>query len=148
MSAIDDIQEAIRPTIESTGNVLEEVTLTPDGSSRLLTVIVDNEKSLNLDEITVVTKAISEILDGVKVLGDTPFTLEVTTPGLDRPLRHERHWKKNRGRLVNVTLKSGESIKGRIGDLVESVVTIDEKRIQLSDIGLAMIEVEFKKVGE
>lgn len=147
MSVIEEISAAINPAIQATGNVLEEILITPEGSGKLLTVIVDNEVHLNLDEITVVTKAISEILDTLDLFGETPFTLEVTTPGLDRPLRLPRHWKKNHGRLVTVTLNDGKKILGRIGDLGESNVMVDDSVIDFADIANAMIEIEFKKAG-
>ena len=147
MTIIEEISAAITASVEATGNVLEEVTLTPEGSSKILTIIVDNENHLNLDQITVVTKAISEILDTLEVLGETPFTLEVTTPGLDRPLTVPRHWKKNSDRLVSVSLKYGTKILGRIGALTDTGVMVDDSSIDFADIERAMIEVEFKKVG-
>jgi ribosome maturation factor RimP len=147
MTIIEEISAAITASVEATGNVLEEVTLTPEGSSKILTIIVDNENHLNLDQITVVTKAISEILDTLEVLGETPFTLEVTTPGLDRPLTVPRHWKKNSDRLVSVSLKDGTKILGRIGALTDTGVMVDDSSIDFADIERAMIEVEFKKVG-
>ena len=139
MTIIEEIAAAITASIEATGNVLEEVTLTPEGSSKLLTIIVDNENHLNLDQITVVTKAISEILDTLEVLGETPFTLEVTTPGLDRPLTLPRHWKKNHDRLVSVSLKDGTKVLGRIGSLTDTGVMVDDSSIDFADIERAMI---------
>lgn len=147
MTLIEDISQAIRPAIEASGNFLEEVTLTQDGSSQLMSVIVDNENHLNLDEVTVLTKAISEILDTLEVLGETPFTLEVGSPGLDRPLRQPRHWKKNHGRLVSVELSDGTKVLGRIGDLTDAGVIVDETTLNFADIDRAVIEIEFKKVG-
>ena len=147
MTLIEDISQAIRPAIEASGNFLEEVTLTQDGSSQLMSVIVDNENHLNLDEVTVLTKAISEILDTLEVLGETPFTLEVGSPGLDRPLTQPRHWKKNHGRLVSVELSDGTKVLGRIGDLTDDGVIVDETTLNFADIDRAVIEIEFKKVG-
>lgn len=147
MTLIEDISQAIRPAIEASGNFLEEVTLTQDGSSQLMSVIVDNVNHLNLDEVTVLTKAISEILDTLEVLGDTPFTLEVGSPGLDRPLTQPRHWKKNHGRLVSVELSDGTKVLGRIGDLTDAGVIVDETTLNFADIDRAVIEIEFKKVG-
>ena len=148
MTIIEEISAAISPAIEATGNVLEEVTLTPDGSSKLLTVIVDNENHLNLDQVTVVTKAISDLLDNLEVLGESPFTLEVTTPGLDRPLTLPRHWKKNHGRLVSVELTDGSKVLGRVGEVSDSGVAVGDSSIDFADIKRAMVEIEFKKVGE
>ena len=100
----EEISAAIRPAIEATGNYLEELTITSAGKVKILTVIVDSESHLNLDQVTAVTKSISEIVEALPALGDTPFTLEVTSPGLDRPLTKPRHWRKNLNRLVKITM--------------------------------------------
>jgi ribosome maturation factor RimP len=146
MSVIDEISAVIAPIVAASGNYLEEVTITPDGKSRILTVIVDSDTHLNLDQVTAVTREISDLLETLPALGDQPFTLEVTSPGIDRPLTQLRHWKKNHGRLVNLVLHDDKEVKGRIGDLAGDVIMIDEKEISLDDIKSAMIEIEFKSI--
>ena len=146
MSVIDEISAVIAPIVAASGNYLEEVTITPDGKSRILTVIVDSDTHLNLDQVTAVTREISDLLETLPALGDQPFTLEVTSPGIDRPLTQLRHWKKNHGQLVNLVLHDDKEVKGRIGDLAGDVIMIDEKEISLDDIKSAMIEIEFKSI--
>ena len=82
----EEISAAIRPIIEATGNYLEELTITTAGKVKILTVIVDSDAHLNLDQVTAVTKEISQVIEELPALGETAFTLEVTSPGLDRPL--------------------------------------------------------------
>ena len=79
-------------------------------------------------------------------MGETPFTLEITSPGLDRPLTKVRHWQKNINRLIKVVLLDGSEIKGRIIDVSEVSARVDEKNINYSDIKRATLEVEFKPV--
>jgi len=146
MSVIDEISAVIAPVVAASGNYLEEVTITPDGKSRILTVIVDSDTHLNLDQVTAVTREISDLLETHLALGDQPFTLEVTSPGIDRPLTELRHWKKNHGRLVSAIGIDGKEIKGRIGEVVDGVVVIGEHQIPLADIEKAMIEIEFKSI--
>ena len=146
MSVIDEISAVIAPVVAASGNYLEEVTITPDGKSRILTVIVDSDTHLNLDQVTAVTREISDLLETHPALGDQPFTLEVTSPGIDRPLTEVRHWKKNHGRLVNAIGIDGKEIKGRIGEVVDGVVVIGEHHIPLADIEKEMIEIEFKSI--
>ena len=145
MSVIEAVTEAIKPIIEASGIYLEEVTLT-GGSPTTLTVIVDSDTHLNLDQVTVVTKEISEILENLPELGETPFTLEVSSPGIDRPLTLPRHWRKNQGRLATIVLHNGNLVKGRIGDLSDSDIAIDEDVIPLADIAKAHVEIEFKSL--
>jgi ribosome maturation factor RimP len=114
----------------------------------MITVIIDGDIHLSLDQVTVATKAIGEIVKGIKSLGQTPFTLEVTSPGLDRPLTKPRHWRKNIGRLVKIVLLDRKEFKGRVKDVSEVSTTVDEQVVKFSDIKRATLEVEFKQVGK
>jgi ribosome maturation factor RimP len=138
------ISAAIRPTIEASGNYLEELTITTAGKVKILTVIVDSDSHLNLDQITAVTKEISEIVEGLAELGESAFTLEVTSPGIDRPLTKPRHWRNNFDRLVKITMVSGKDIEGRIGEATETTVLVGDQKVSFEDIKRAVLEIEFK----
>ena len=146
MTLLEEIAVAITPAIEAAGCYLEEVTLTPAGKRKIMTVIVDGDTNLSLDQVTAVSKEVSAIVEALPALGDTPFTLEVTSPGVDRPLTNPRHWRKNHGRLINVTLHDEKSVKGRIGDSTEIDVEIDSVKIAYAAIKRALIEIEFKSL--
>ena len=146
MTLLEEIAVAITPAIEAAGCYLEEVTLTPAGKRKIMTVIVDGDTNLSLDQVTAVSKEVSAIVEVLPALGDTPFTLEVTSPGVDRPLTNPRHWRKNHGRLINVTLHDQKSVKGRIGDSTEIDVEIDSVKIAYAAIKRALIEIEFKSL--
>ena len=148
MGKKEDISAAITPALEALGFYLEDVIIISAGRRSMLTVIVDGDTHLSLDQVTSATKAIGEIVESVQSLGETPFTLEVTSPGLDRPLTKVRHWQKNINRLVKVVLLDGLEIKGRIKDVNEVSATIDEKNISYSDIKRATLEIEFKPVSQ
>jgi len=140
----EEISAAIRPIIEATGNYLEELTITTAGKVKILTVIVDSDSHLNLDQVTAVTKEISLVIEELPALGESAFTLEVTSPGLDRPLTKPRHWRKNLDRLVKVTMTSGQVIEGRIGTATEATVLVGENSVSYEDIKRATLEIEFK----
>jgi ribosome maturation factor RimP len=146
MGKKEDISAAITPALEALGFYLEDVTIISAGRRSMLTVIVDGDTHLSLDQVTSATKAIGEIVESIQSLGETPFTLEVTSPGLDRPLTKVRHWQKNVNRLVKVVLLDGSEIKGRIKDVNEVSVIVDEKNINYSDVKRATLEIEFKPV--
>ena len=146
MGKKEDISAAITPALEALGFYLEDVTIISAGRRSMLTVIVDGDTHLSLDQVTSATKAIGEIVESVQSLGETPFTLEVTSPGLDRPLTKVRHWQKNINRLIKVVLLDGSEIKGRIKDVNEVSATVYEKNINYSDIKRATLEIEFKPV--
>lgn len=150
MSLAENLTEVLSPAIQRAAFVLEEVTVTPVGKRRLISVVIDREESNpSLDEVTSVSKVISEILDNYSQLGEMPFTLEVTTPGVDRPLTLPRHWKKNIGRLVKISPTQGEKLVGRISAFDGANVTLElnkeERVLSLSEISRAQIEIEFNR---
>ena len=150
MSLVNNLTELLTPAVTRAGFVLEEVTVTPVGKRRLVAVVVDcDDRNPSLDEVTVVSKEVSAILDNYTQMGEMPFTLEVTTPGIDRPLTQGRHWKKNVGRLVKITPKTGEKYIGRIASVKDNAVTIEikgkESEISFAEISRAQIEVEFNR---
>jgi len=150
MSLANNLIELIGPVITKAGFVLEEITVTPVGKRRLVVVVIDREESNpSLDEVTVVSKEVSAILDNYSQMGEVPFTLEVTTPGIDKPLVMPRHWKKNIGRLVKITPKQGEKYVARIKGYADDQVTLELKNeilvLTLSDVAKAQIEVEFNR---
>ena len=150
MSLVNNLTELLTPAVTQAGFVLEEVTVTPIGKRRLVAVVVDCEdRNPSLDEVTVVSKEVSAILDSYTQMGEMPFTLEVTTPGIDRPLTLGRHWKKNIGRLVKITPKTGDKYIGRIASVKDNAVTIEikgkESEISFAEISRAQIEVEFNR---
>lgn len=156
MAIKDQIAELITPALHQAGYFLEEVNLVTPGSHRIVTVIVDGESALNLDQVTVASKIVSELMDEAAFMGETPFTLEVTSPGIDRPLTLPRHFAKNVTRLLKVTQNDGVVVTGRItsntdSDLTLSVVEKKETKevvIALADIKRAVVEIEFNRKDE
>ena len=148
MGKKEEISAAITPALSDLGFYLEDITITSAGRRSMLTVIVDGDTHLSLDQVTVATKAISEIVENIQSLGQAPFTLEVTSPGLDRPLTKPRHWRKNIDRLVKIVLLDGKEVKGRVKDATEISATVDEQVVKFSDIKRATLEIEFKQAGK
>jgi ribosome maturation factor RimP len=148
MSNKEQVAAAITPAIESLGFYVEDIAITSAGKRSMLTVIVDGDTHLSLDQVTVATKAISEIVENLPTLGNSPFTLEVTSPGLDRPLTKPRHWQKNKDRLIKIILINDKEITGRIKDSTQSAVTVDEQVINFADMKRATLEIEFKQVNK
>ena len=106
MALKDQISELVTPAVSDQGFYLEDVHVATPGSHRIVTCIVDGDASLNLDQVTTVSRVISELLDEAAFMGETPFTLEVTSPGVDRPLTQPRHFAKNIDRLLKIIYKA------------------------------------------
>jgi ribosome maturation factor RimP len=129
------------------GLVVEAVELTPAGNRRLLRVAVDKDGGVTLDDVADATRVVSRALDESDVMGEQPYTLEVSSRGADRPLTLPRHWRRNRGRLVKVVTDDGQAVTGRIGDSDDDGVTLDvdgsPRRIGYADVRTAKVQVEF-----
>lgn len=153
MSLTQSITDLISPAVTDAGFYLEEVQIASPGSHRTVTCVVDGPTPLNLDQVTVVSRVISELLDSADFMGETPFTLEVTSPGVDRPLTEVRHWTKNLTRLIKTTLNDGTVIIGRLTEFNETSATLVENikgriknhSVAFSDIKRAVVEIEFNR---
>lgn len=153
MALKDQISELVTPAVSDLGFYLEDVHVATPGSHRIVTCIVDGDASLNLDQVTSVSRIISELLDEAAFMGETPFTLEVTSPGVDRPLTQPRHFKKNADRLLKVIKLDGSEITGRILSNSDHDVTLTvavkketlEQTISLAEIKRAVVEIEFNR---
>ena len=156
MALKDQIAELITPALQEAGYYLEDINVVSPGNHRIVTVIVDGEAALNLDQVTVASKLVSELVDEAPFMGETPFTLEVTSPGIDRPLTLPRHFTKNVSRLLKVTQNDGVVVTGRITSNTDLDVTLSvvEKKVTkdvtilLADIKRAVVEIEFNRKDE
>ena len=131
---------------------VEAVEVTPAGKRRVLRVAVDKDGGVTLDDIAEATKEVSRVLDGPDgsdVMGEQPYTLEVTSPGTDRPLTHPRHWRRNQGRLVKATLADGRTVTGRITDSDDTRAVLDvdgnPDEVVFVDVKKAKIQIEFNR---
>lgn len=109
------LEQALQTRTSELGLDLEAVELTPAGKRRILRVAVDQDGGVTLDDIADATRSISAVLDDSDLMGEQPYTLEVTSRGTDRPLTLPRHWRRNATRLVRVTLDD-EEFEARIVD--------------------------------
>ena len=117
--AREHLMEVLAPVVSATGHDLEDLTVTAAGRRSLVRVVVDADGGIDLDAVADISRAISDALDAEA--GDAPggaafagpYVLEVTSPGVDRPLTEQRHWRRAVGRLVEVGV--GDSHRDRPG---------------------------------
>ncbi len=153
MALKDQISELVTPAVSDQGFYLEDVHVATPGSHRIVTCIVDGDASLNLDQVTTISRVISELLDEASFMGEMPFTLEVTSPGVDRPLTQPRHFAKNIDRLLKIVKLDGSEVTGRILSNTDHDVTLSvtvkketiEQTVSLSEIKRAVVEIEFNR---
>ena len=147
----DRLAGVLAAPVESLGLDLESVDLSKAGKRSILRVAVDKDGGVDMDDVAEATKAISAVLDDSDLMGAGAFTLEVTSPGVDRPLTAPRHWRRNVTRLVKVDLADGRSLTGRITDADEdaAVVEVDgaPQPVAYAEVAKAKIQIEFKREG-
>lgn len=143
------IAEELTGPLAGLGLDIEAVELSPAGKRRVLRVAVDQDGGVRDQDLVEASRVASEVLDGSDAMGETPYTLEVTSPGVDRPLTLPRHWRRNAGRLVKVTLGDGQDLAGRIGASDETRVTLDvageQRTLDYGDIAKAVVQIEFNR---
>lgn len=118
-----------------------------------VTVIADSDDGLDLDAIATLSKVASATLDAAEEAAGEfgPYVLEVTSRGVDRPLTTEKHFRRARGRKVEVGLADGSTLTGRIGQTADGVVhfvvaagkELELRPVEVADIAKAIVQVEF-----
>lgn len=142
----------IGPVVAAAGMDLESVRMTVAGKRRLLRVIVDSDHGVSLDDAADVSRDVSAALDASDALGEVPYTLEVSSPGVDRPLTEPRHWRRARGRMVRVKVTGEGSVEGRVLAADADGVTLGlpggERRLPYPALGAGSVQVEFGHVPD
>jgi ribosome maturation factor RimP len=139
----------VNECVSALGFDVEAIELTPAGNKRVLRIALDRDGGVGIDHITEATRALSEELDASDVMGSQPYTLEVTSRGVDRPLTEPRHWRRNAGRLVRLRLTDDSSIDGRIGESDDEGVLIEgrttSQRLAYDQISTALVQTELNR---
>jgi ribosome maturation factor RimP len=157
-----DLARVLEPVVRAAGMDLESVRVSPAGRRRLLKLVVDADGGVGLDAIAEISREVSVHLDVSGAMGEVPYTLEVSSPGVDRPLTEPRHWRRARGRLVSAPLavaggdgpgraeaprRRPPTIQGRILVAGDTSVTLDidgdQVELDYAELGPGQVQVEF-----
>ncbi|CAN5694031.1 ribosome maturation factor RimP [soil metagenome] len=143
------IETVLADPLAALGLDLEAVEVTPAGNRRVLRVAVDQDGGVTMDDVAAATREVGTVLDETEVMGSQPYTLEVTSRGVDRPLTLPRHWRRNADRLVKVKLVDGSSFTGRICDSGDETVVVEvsgtDRLVTLADVQRALVQIEFNR---
>ncbi|NJQ02239.1 ribosome maturation factor RimP [Streptomyces zingiberis] len=134
---------------------LEEIEVSPVGRMRVLRIVVDSDSGVLLDTCADLSRAVSERLDETDAMGETPYRLEVTSPGADRPLTQPRHYRRATGRLIKARLTDGGELTARIVSVDEDGIDLEvpgvkgrrptSRRVAFAEIAKARVEIEFNR---
>ncbi len=149
----DQIAAVLRPIVARYDLELDALEVIPAGKRRLLRIVVDGDGPAGrgplLDDIAEASRAMSFALDESNVTGAAAYTLEVSSRGVSRPLQRPQHWRRNRGRLVEITTTAGDTFTGRIVDVIEDSVQLDVlgalRTLALSEVTTALVQVELNR---
>lgn len=168
MTTAEHISPDLEQALAGTGLVLEDVTVTPAGKRRVVKVLLDRDlgdvetvtertEPLSLDEVADATRLVGEALDRSEALGQQPYTLEVSSPGVGRPLTQPRHFRRNVGRLVTAH-SDGAEVTGRVVSADGTQVTLEvpatrstparTQTLPYAGISRAVVQVEFARPDE
>jgi ribosome maturation factor RimP len=146
-AARDRLVDLLAPVVTAAGYDLEDVTVTSAGRRSLVRVIVDGDDGVDLDAVAEVSRAVSDTLDAGDAFAG-PFVLEVSSPGVDRPLTEPRHWRRARGRLVSVPVGE-QTVTGRVREATGSCVLLEvdgtDREIDWAELGAGRVQVEFNR---
>jgi len=151
----------LEPVVSAAGLELESVRIGRAGRRSLLRVVVDAEQGVSLDDIALVSRAVAAEVDASDLMGPGPYTLEVSSPGVDRPLTEPRHWRRASGRLVRVPVRGSSSrtadagpsrtVEDRIVTAGAAAVTLEvdgeRREFGYAELGPGQVQVEFKDLG-
>jgi ribosome maturation factor RimP len=145
----------LEPAVTAMGMDLETVRITAAGRRRLLRIVIDADGGVSLDDIAQVSREVSATLDRAAAMGEASYTLEVSSPGVDRPLTEPKHWRRSIGRLVTAPLRSAgaadgpgqAAVTGRITGADDCGVRLDvrgmSREFGYSELGQGKIQIEF-----
>jgi len=159
-ASADDLSRQLSGRLAAVGVDLEDVQVQRAGRRELVRVVIDRDGGVDLDTVAEASRLISEALDAEPIAStfEGAYVLEVTSPGVDRPLAEPRHWRRAVGRLVEATLVDGAVLTGRVIGVDEpdeaehararavlALGTGGERVIDLGDIRRAVVQVEFNR---
>ncbi len=168
MTTADRVRPVLEDALRTQPFVLEDVTVTPAGRRRVVRVLLDRDLGdvgtvtepvdpLTLDEVADATRVVGDALDASDVLGEQPYTLEVSSPGVGRPLTSPRHFRRNVGRLLAVQ-HAGAETTGRVLEAGGESVTLEVPATRTSparqvtvpyvEVDRAVVQVEFTRADE
>ena len=132
------------------GYEIEDVVIDSRARPPRITVIADGDTALDLETIAALSRSASTLLDGLDSIRDR-CVLEVSSPGVERPLTSEKHFRRARGRKVELELSDGSELTGRVGETRGDAIALviregrdwAVREIPLVEIVKAVVQVEF-----
>lgn len=152
---ISDLEGLLTPAVAAQQLEIDRIEVLSAGRRKVVRVFLDGDgpdgRGPSLDDIAEATRAISTALDDSPITGSAPYTLEVSSRGVSRPLTEPKHYRRNQGRLVRLT-GADLDLTGRIVAVADLAVTLDcdgsIRELALADIDKAVVQVELNRLPD
>ena len=147
MASIEEkVTKLVEPIIENLGYELYDVEYAKEGKNYFLRIFIDNEKGIDLNDCEKVNDAVNDILDKENYIKEQYF-LEISSPGIERVLRKDKHLEQNLGKDINIKLfkKDENSAKEYLGTLKEFnqneiIIETEEQEITIERKNISQIK--------
>ncbi|GAB3174187.1 ribosome maturation factor RimP [Telluribacter humicola] len=160
MALREQIEHFLEPYLREGDYFIVDILLKPSRGSQKISILLDSDEGITIQECAKISRKLGAELEEKNIIEEA-YTLEVSSPGLDQPLKLVRQYRKNIERDLKVTLQSGEILTGNLVEVKEdsivlqlpapkkkSKIPVDEAslrpEIKLSDIAKAIVQVSFK----
>lgn len=97
-----------------------------------VTILLDSDTGITIDECATISRRLGGQMDELNFFGESPFTLEISSPGVDFPLTFKRQYVRNVGRQLTVTLVDGGIRKGRLESVADDHIVLDIETVNVS----------------
>ena len=153
-ASVEIIRRALIDALTTSGVDLEDLQITTAGRREVVRVVVDRDGGIDLDLIADISRQVAELLDNSPLADEIvgTYVLEVSSPGTDRPLTEEKHWRRAERRLVEATLADDSVVTGRIVRTDAGVVEIEQadgevRAVPLSSLRRGLVQLEFSRAA-
>ena len=125
MDLTAEIRQLVEPTLAPDQFIVDVVVSAKKGPGKVL-ILVDGDQGITIDSCAEISRQLSKTLDERNLMGDN-YLLEVSTPGVDHPLKMKRQYGKHVGRSLRIKLQDGSQVEGKLAALNEEAITLNQE---------------------
>lgn len=142
-----EIKKIVEPILDDENLFLVDVVIKGHQANQKIIILADGDNGISIDQCGSVSRKVGNIIEEEDLI-DQKYTLEVSSPGLDFPLKGLRQYQKNVGRILQVQLESGEAVEGVLDSVDEEKLRLtlnkDQKEYPFEDIKQSKVKISFK----
>lgn len=146
MDAVEEIKKIATANLANESQFIVDVLISSRKGPKKVLVLLDGDNGITIDDCANLSRELSKRLDDASWMEES-YTLEVSTPGLDQPLKLSRQFKKNIGRSLKVKLLENKTVEGKLAEVFEAKIILAQssgsgknKEIKMTDILFSEIE--------